>query len=441
MRRAAVLVLLLLSTALPVADAHTQGIREHYDRLLYDCSHDWGWEGGFPLTRGHELVTLDVSERDHDGVPMVFFEINSVKAEATGHGSSYDIWEELRFETPRTSVATRIETTAEQEGEPALYKSGVVPAHLSPMRYGLSSGGVEDDGLLAYEIGYTYDQLKLEAGESITGMEVEGYYRDTFGNVQAADYMAGGYTEDGSFVAGCRGAPGNDPAQDQHHFDVGSWVLDDSDWIAPAGSPPVADITGSERRQGAGPVTLGSDVSDPDGDAITGFAWSVTGPAPATVSPAGGSATITFDQVGVYDVTLVATDATGLDSAPAVHQVTVDDALLVSGRIAQKPTLTSEGILDVTAFYSGVPGTPPAQVEGTLEIQYRPLVGGAIVLATIPVTGSGAFSVDLPFDVGLLNLPGGHTAVVELQADSHPLAPEAGVERGVGRATYQVTGL
>ncbi|MGB0653122.1 MAG: PKD domain-containing protein, partial [Thermoplasmatota archaeon] len=301
----ATLALLLLA---PEASAHRQGLREGYERVLYDCSHDWGWEAGYPLTRGHELVTLDIDERMEGGDALVLFEINMVKAQASGYGTSYDMEEELRFETPRATVTTRLESTTETG--PMTFVAGEMPAYLGPRKFGLTSGGVEDEALLAWDIGYTYEQLQIQNGESLSGFEVVSYHEPTLGgSVVPADLLAGGYWDGGDFVEGCRRAPDNDPLRDDTFYEAGLYVVEASDWQLPGApnTPPVAGFELTPTTPEVDAEVVFTDTSVDEDGTIVSWSWNFGDGASSTDE----DPRHTYAAAGSYTVRLTVTDDAG----------------------------------------------------------------------------------------------------------------------------------
>jgi PKD repeat protein len=243
--------LLLGVLVVPEAEAHRQGLRPGYERMLYDCSHDWGWESGRPLDRGHELVTVDITEAEVDGVPMVLIEINMVRVAPTGFGASYQMLEELEFSTPRGSFSTTIDSTSELE---AHYHAGDEPAYISPRKTGMTQGGGEDEMLIAFDLGYTYDQLQIQNGEMITDFYLTAYY-ERFNQIIKGDVVPGGYYRtDGSKFVGCPNAPNNDPEQDETHFVAIGYEIQNSTWSVPSDEPGGEDGGQEESASSVEPV-------------------------------------------------------------------------------------------------------------------------------------------------------------------------------------------
>jgi plastocyanin len=91
----------------------------------------------------------------------------------------------------------------------------------------------------------------------------------------------------------------------------------------PADTPPTASFTFSPPTPQTGQAVTfdASATGDPDGDAVTGYAWNFGDGTTAGIPSA--ITTHTYAAAGTFTVTLVATDANGEQSAAASDQVTV----------------------------------------------------------------------------------------------------------------------
>lgn len=295
------------------AQAHRQGLREGYQLLAYDCSHDYGWESGHPEDLGHELVTLAVTEREEAGRALLIFELNFVQAMSVmGSKPSYEIRETLSFDGPRGSYTTTLRTTDEQT---FTLVDGTAPAYIGPRKAGLTGVGeayAEDASLIAVDVGYTYEQLRLQPGEHVRNFRVVGSY-EQLGIWRQGDILPGGTTApDGAHRPACRNGT-TAPQDDASYFVLPSYSVERSDWSisAPVNRPPVAAFTFAPSIPTAGQSVSFTDAStDPDGN-LAAWSWDFgDGSTSAARSPRHA-----YAAAGDYVVRLSVTDAAGLSAS------------------------------------------------------------------------------------------------------------------------------
>jgi len=169
--------------------------------------------------------------------------------------------------------------------------------------------------------------------------------------------------------------------------------------LTPVNDPPVADAGGPYAGAEGSAITMDGSLSADVDDAITGYSWdcdnngvfevSVTGPTDATCA---------FDDEGTYTVGLIATDASGADSAPATATVTVSNVaptLVLSG-----PTATDEG---TGVFYAATATDPSGADSANLTYDWSVTYEGVLFVSATNAGTSFGFT---PTDDGIYFLTG-----------------------------------
>ncbi len=124
---------------------------------------------------------------------------------------------------------------------------------------------------------------------------------------------------------------------------------------------PTASIKASalDAKVGQQVFLDGSDSKDPEGDAIA-FAWKVSGPSGSKAALSDATAakpSITFDQAGQYEFSLVVTDSKGANSAPSTLSIKV-----VAGNAIPTAAIEAsakEVKVDATVTFDGSKSTDP----------------------------------------------------------------------------------
>ena len=142
------------------------------------------------------------------------------------------------------------------------------------------------------------------------------------------------YREDGSYevtLTVSDGRGGSDEATETLSIDVPG---DSNPPTPPAPPPPAPGEENPVARIAYSPDEVeledsvrlsGRGSSDPDGGAITAYAWAVTGPRGNTATFTGAVAGFKANFAGSYTIRLVVTDDEGAKSAPATVAIEVED--------------------------------------------------------------------------------------------------------------------
>jgi PKD repeat protein len=267
----------LVSLVLPAATAHVVNTPPGYTRMVYDDSHDWGWESGCAGDKGHELNSIDVIEKRINGEFLFVVQPLMVKAtQGSAEGAPYGTRETLSFQGPRGTVTTTVESTAESH---LTYVDGVKPIWLGPRNHGpYGPSDAAYDFQLGWEIGYRYSDLQVQRGDFLRAFTTQALYEDG-GSFHKGDYMPGGYyTTGGSYHAGgtttcsadSTGAGGTPYIAD-------GYTIQHSNWFPPGaqvGDAPEADFgTDPAAPQPSQAVTFQDASTSPTGRAMAAWKW------------------------------------------------------------------------------------------------------------------------------------------------------------------------
>lgn len=162
-------------------------------------------------------------------------------------------------------------------------------------------------------------------------------------------------------------------------------------YIVAAGTPPVADFSGTPTTLCAGSSVNFSDLST---NTPTGWVWTFTGGTPS--SSTSQNPTVTYNAPGVYQVALTATNASGSDGETKVGYITVN-AVNNASIASSTPTLCVNTLLtNITHTTTGATGIGVASGlptgvtanwnSNTITISGTPTASGTFNY-TIPLTG------------------------------------------------------
>lgn len=354
MRSLSIVALVLLALVLfaaGAAEAHRQGLRSGYTRLAYDCSHDYGWESGHPEDLGHELVTLDATERDEAGRSLLIFELNFVQAmSVVGQRPGYEIKETLSFAGPRGTYSTTLRTSDE---ETFTLLAGEPPAYIGPRKAGLTgtdwNATAADESLIAIDVGYTYEQLKIQNGEHVRDAKLVGHY-ESLGAWRQGDILPGGTTApSGAHEPACLNGH-HSPESDETWYVAPAFEIARSDWylVPPPNRPPTAAFSYAPANPNANESIAFTDAStDPDAN-LASWSWDF---GDGVTSPQ-RSPSHSFSRPGNFTVRLTVQDAEGLASSMAQ-----------TIRVVRPP---SENLPPVVNF-TWLPATPAAGQNVTFQ--------------------------------------------------------------------------
>jgi PKD repeat protein len=269
-------LLAALLLAAPCTVAHVVNTPSGYTRMVYDLSHDWGWESGCSSDKGHELNSIDVIEKRVNGEFLLVVQPLMVKAtQGPAEGAPYRTRETLSFQGPRGAVTTTVDSTAEGHLD---FVDGVRPVWLGPRNHGpYEPGDSTYEFQLGWEIGYRYSDLQVQSGDFLSAFTMQAFYEEG-GQFHKGDYMPGGYwTAQGTYHAGASTNCSPNSGGVETPYVADGYTVQHSNWF-PAGSAvgdaPQADFgTDPPAPQPSQAITFQDASTSPSGRSLAAWRW------------------------------------------------------------------------------------------------------------------------------------------------------------------------
>lgn len=226
--------------------------------------------------------------------------------------------------------------------------------------------------------------------------------------------------------------------------------------ISTTNNPPVADanVGAPYSGQNGALVTLTGSGSDPDGDLISAYSWTLTarpaGSSATLTTPTSASTSFTIDVSGTYQATLVVTDEFGLDSAASTASISTSNTLPVASFVGAPYTASIGNVVNIQATASDpdIPGSLGQSLSYSFSFTSVPTTPVASALTTADIVQDGSAFASFTPDVAgiytvqvIANDTVGNSAPVTTNVDTQNTVPVANAGNDITAAVNDVVQL